>query len=283
VVPMDLLPGSLLSIGQFSRLSLISVRMLRHYDQCGVLAPVTVDPLNGYRLYAPAQLVPAARIRMLRDLGCSVAEIGELLPGFTDPVAVVPALRLLRARLQDDVATAQTRLREINRLITQFSEDSMPIPVERTILPAITVAALRAVIPSYAAEGDLWQRLVPSALGAGAVVVPGGLMGATFHDDAYREQDVDVEIWVQVRAPFEADGEVRCEDRPAQAVASALLQGSYEGMAAATEAVGTWVGAHDVRITGPLTNVYRVGPAENPDPEQWVTQICLPLGEGRRP
>ena len=52
----------MLQIGEFSRLSRISVRMLRHYDQVGLLKPAEQDVQTGYRRYAVSQLAEANRI-----------------------------------------------------------------------------------------------------------------------------------------------------------------------------------------------------------------------------
>ena len=59
----------MLQIGEFSRLSRISVRMLRHYDQVGLLKPAEQDAQTGYRRYAVSQLAEANRITVLRDWG----------------------------------------------------------------------------------------------------------------------------------------------------------------------------------------------------------------------
>lgn len=69
----------MLKIGDFSRLSRISVRMLRHYDEIGLLPPVHIDPDTLYRYYDERQLITAARIAALRDMGFGLSEIGELL------------------------------------------------------------------------------------------------------------------------------------------------------------------------------------------------------------
>ena len=68
----------MLQIGEFSRLSRISVRMLRHYDQVGLLKPAEQDAQTGYRRYAVSQLAEANRITVLRDLGFPIREIGRL-------------------------------------------------------------------------------------------------------------------------------------------------------------------------------------------------------------
>lgn len=59
----------MLKIGEFSKLSRVSVRMLRHYDELGLLAPSEVDPMTGYRYYSERQLIAAGRIAALRALG----------------------------------------------------------------------------------------------------------------------------------------------------------------------------------------------------------------------
>ena len=69
----------MLKIGEFSKLSRVSVRMLRHYDEVGLLAPSEVDPMTGYRYYSERQLITAGRIAALRALGFGLSETRELL------------------------------------------------------------------------------------------------------------------------------------------------------------------------------------------------------------
>lgn len=59
----------MLKIGTFSKLSRLSIRMLRRYDDLGLLQPVHTDPFTGYRYYREEQLTTAGRIAALRDMG----------------------------------------------------------------------------------------------------------------------------------------------------------------------------------------------------------------------
>ena len=84
---------TLLSIGEFSSLARLSVRMLRHYDAHGVLVPAQVDPVTGrrryspaQRRYSPAQFEDAAHVRRLRDIGVGVSAI----PAPSPPAAPRP-------------------------------------------------------------------------------------------------------------------------------------------------------------------------------------------------
>ena len=69
----------MIKIGDFSKLSRISIRMLRHYAETGLLAPEKIDPFTGYRYYSEAQLPIANRITALKDMGFGLSAIGEIL------------------------------------------------------------------------------------------------------------------------------------------------------------------------------------------------------------
>jgi DNA-binding transcriptional MerR regulator len=68
-------------IGEFSRLTGLSVKALRHYDDLGLLRPAVVDPDTGYRWYAGEQVRVALRVRRLRELDLPLGEIKRLLSG----------------------------------------------------------------------------------------------------------------------------------------------------------------------------------------------------------
>ena len=64
----------MLKIGEFSKLSRVSIRMLRRYNEVGLLLPAETDPITGYRYYSEDQLPAAGRITALRDMGFSLAD-----------------------------------------------------------------------------------------------------------------------------------------------------------------------------------------------------------------
>ena len=69
----------MLRIGDFSKLSRISIRMLRHYDEIGILHPECVDDFTGYRYYSESQLPLAGKIQALKSLGFGLSVIKEIL------------------------------------------------------------------------------------------------------------------------------------------------------------------------------------------------------------
>src|SRR5262252_6493251 len=67
--------STLVGIGDFSRMTFLSVKALRHYHEVGLLAPAEVDPDSGYRRYDVGQVPTAQVIRRLRELGMSLDEV----------------------------------------------------------------------------------------------------------------------------------------------------------------------------------------------------------------
>lgn len=145
----------MLKIGDFSRLSRMSVRMLRHYDELGLLTPLHTDPASGYRYYSPAQLSRANRIRAFRDMGFGLQSIGLLLQQGDDKDAIRAQLYAQRAALQTQLETTRRQLRLLEGALSQLRKDDFSLQYNVTLkqLPAMPVASVRGQLPSYAEEG----------------------------------------------------------------------------------------------------------------------------------
>jgi len=271
-------PGEhLLSIGEFSRLSRITIRMLRHYDEHGVLHPTRVDAFSGYRLYSPDLLRAAGRIRDLRDVGLRVDELAACALVLDDPAALQPVLEGQRVRLLTDAATVADRVRGVDRLLTELEVPLMPVEITHRTIPARTVASVRDIIPGYQDEGLLWERLMAGLAATGGRVAPSPLTVAVFHDDAFVESGPDVEVQLDVTGPVAPTGDLRVLDVPEQQVVVGALRGGFAGIGSVMEAIAQWVDERGYAYAGPMFNIYVVGPSDEPDPARWVTDVCAPV------
>src|SRR5436853_7695663 len=97
-------------IGTVARLGQVSVRTLRHYDNLGLLKPVHVDPVTGYRSYTPDQVLQLHRILVLRDLGVPLSEVGRLLDDDVTVEQLRGILRLRQAEARVRLATQTEQL-----------------------------------------------------------------------------------------------------------------------------------------------------------------------------
>jgi DNA-binding transcriptional MerR regulator len=92
--------NEMLKIGEFSRLSQVTVKTLHHYDEIGLLKPSQTDPFTSYRYYALDQLPRLHSIMALKELGLSLDEIAQVLLEDLPPEQIRGMYRLKRAELQ---------------------------------------------------------------------------------------------------------------------------------------------------------------------------------------
>lgn len=112
------------SIQEVARLSGVTARTLRYYDEIGLLRPAYVGS-NGYRYYEQEQLLRLQHILVLRELGLDLATIASVVDG-GDQLA---ALREHRDRLRREHDQLGALLRTVTATITHI-EEGTPMPAE---------------------------------------------------------------------------------------------------------------------------------------------------------
>src|SRR4249919_3466947 len=103
----------MIRIGDFSKLSQVSIKTLRYYDEMGLFKPINVDRFTGYRYYSASQLPRLNRILALGDLGLSLDQIAQVLDEGVSPKQLRGMLRLKRTQLQQHIAGEQARLARV--------------------------------------------------------------------------------------------------------------------------------------------------------------------------
>lgn len=269
----------MLKIGEFSKLSRVSIRMLRHYDEIGLLTPETIDPFTGYRYYREAQLITANRITALKNMGFSLAGISQLLACWDDQAALEGHLLAKRAEAMEEAAEAERRLRLLDTAIERLRKDDMTMKYDVTVktLPERYVASVRQVIPSYDREGDLWHIFVKETAHMGIQDGDPALCTGIYHDGEFKEADVDVEIQKTVKGTYPDTEHVKFKTVPAARVASATFKGGYDQIGEVHEAVAAWVEDNGYAFDGLFFNIYHVSPHETRDPGEFVTEVCYPV------
>src|SRR5215471_5798420 len=106
-------------IGDFSKLTRVSVKALRFYDEMGLLKPTYVDRDTGYRYYSAALLPRLNRILAFKELGFSLGEIGHLLEGNLPADRVRKLLESRRAELERKIERERERLAEVEAWLAQ--------------------------------------------------------------------------------------------------------------------------------------------------------------------
>src|SRR3954447_16571025 len=139
-----------LSIGDFSRMTYLSVKALRHYHDVGILEPAEIDPATGYRFYLPSQVGVAQMIRRLRDLGMPLDEVRTIMQAPDDATRDQTLVAHLQ-RMEQQLAETQQTVASLRTLLQQQPET---LKVDRRHISSTTALAITDDVA--AAEAVAW-------------------------------------------------------------------------------------------------------------------------------
>lgn len=269
----------MLKIGDFSKLSRISIRMLRHYDEIHLLAPKHIDTYTGYRYYDENQLPLAARITALKDMGFSLLTISELLKQYNQLDFLKQHLFFKQMELKEKKEQLERQLFLITTMINKIGEDEnfMNYNVTLKTLPERYVASVRKIIPDYSQEKILWDILMKETQSLAIKPSNPCYTLAIFHEEGYKETDVDVEIQKSVIGAYKNTENVIFKTVPPIQIASATYKGSYEKVSAVNEAVANWIVTNGYEFDGLSFCIYHVSPHETENSDELVTEVCYPV------
>lgn len=269
----------MLKIGDFSKLSRISIRMLRHYDELGLLKPESVDDFTGYRYYSAGQLSLAGRITMLKNMGFSLAAITEIINQYNNADTLRQYLQVKYAEVREQAQETAERLRLLETTISRLGKDELMMKYDVVVkeLPQRYVASLREIIPNYEAEGMLWGKMMGEIAPQNLEYANPCYSIAVFHDPGYKENDVDIEIQISVSGKHQDTENVRFKVVEPTLIASVTFQGGYDRLTEINETIGNWISDSDYEFDGAMFNIYHVSPAMDKNPDNWVTEVCYPV------
>jgi DNA-binding transcriptional MerR regulator len=269
----------MIRIGDFSKLSRVSIKTLRYYDEMGLLKPVEVDHFTGYRLYEYSQLTTLHRILALKDLGFSLEEIRELLADGLSPEQMRGMLKLREAESRQRVREETERLQRIEARLRQIEQENNMSNYDVVIksVDAIKVASVRDVVPTPPEQGCLWHEL--DGYLAMNRVRRAGTCFTLYHDDEYKEREWDLEVCEPISDDLKGSRRVTVQELPAVPVmACTIHNGPFVTINEAYQAIGKWIASNGYHIVGPCREVY-LKPAKNGgqnDPKT-VTEIQFPV------
>ncbi|MBW4423937.1 MAG: MerR family transcriptional regulator [Nostoc desertorum CM1-VF14] len=269
----------MLKIGDFSKLSLVTVKALRLYDQLGLLKPAHIDHFTGYRYYSANQLPRLNRILALKDLGFSLEQIAKLLEDNLPSDQIRGMLRLKQAELQRLVEEEHARLLRVEVRLKQIEQDdSMPnYEVVLKKVEPIKVVSIREILPDYPSVGSLYDELLGYLKQQGAK--EGSYYAGIWHDPGYKESDVDGEAVLSIESSVQGNERIKVYELPGwETIACLVHNGSYNTINQAYAALVSWIEANGYKIIGPNREVYIIG-GNQQDNDTYVTEVQFPVSK----
>ncbi|HIT76579.1 MAG TPA: MerR family DNA-binding transcriptional regulator [Candidatus Avipropionibacterium avicola] len=183
----------LMSIGELADRTGVSRRMLRHWDDLGLLEPAQVDPVTGYRRYAASQSGRVHAITTLRGWGFGLDEVGRLLEGDLTAERLLDLLRSGEQDLVDQVRTARASLTAVRRRIRSIERGVAMSATSLALqsLPALQIRGLRVEVGDETGIGHAVSELSAAV----RAVLPDAGLVRTYHG---RPDGGNIEVTVGV-------------------------------------------------------------------------------------
>lgn len=286
----------MLKIGEFSILTRISIYMLRHYNEIGLLIPAYIDETTGYRYYREEQLPAANRLQALKSMGMSLEMIKKTLTQWEDTEGLKNTLSILSAKKKEEIKRLQSQLLTIETALENIDHASClsvcSIAVKE--IPERYAACCRGLLREYNQEGILWDRLNEELVkqhvqpanpqfNTAALfsdIIAGNICDCNpennpSHIDSDRR--IDVEVQKAVIGKYRDTEDIKFKTIKPVTVAALTYQGGYYRLQEVNEAIAKWIADNNFELEGNIFNIYHTSPETESLTDNLITEVCFPI------
>ena len=270
-------------IGDFAKISQVSIHMLRHYDKIELFSPVHIDESTGYRYYSATQIPKLNRILVLKDLGFSLHQIRELLEKNLSTEELQGMLRLKESQIEQQIDEEHQRLMRVRARLRQISHEGEQ-PIHEVVMREIPEnhylstgwitqpdEALSALV------GEMLETLRPTG------VLQGEELYVVIHAPPTRKLHHNVELGFVISengpAEYQLPSGQLLKKRilPAEpAMATTVHSGPRCEVEYGYASLCSWIEAQQLDACGYFREVYLNGTESNTDPEN-IVELQIPV------
>lgn len=265
-------------IGDFSKISRLSIKTLRYYHECGLLEPKHIEQDTGYRFYDGESLERTKIIYSLKELDFSLKDIKEILDNCVEDSELLSHMVEKHSDISRKITDFQEMQRKLEAFIqqtAQVEEVGMKESNNEIIckdVPEKIIASIR-FRGRYQEVGGYLKKLYKVS-GRYACGNPFSL----YYDSEYRDDDADIEICVPVKMPVSSD-EVRSRVLTASKVVAVIHRGPYENIGESYKVIFDHINMNKLMVQSPSREIYLRGPGLilPRSPKKFITEIQMPV------
>lgn len=262
------------TIGDFSKLCFISARMLRHYDSIGLVKPIKVDSMNGYRYYDSSQLDDIHKIEKLKHYGFTLSEIRSLLPLSEKQLEIQIAKRY--ESMKQQIQQMEYILRQMEADLHKKQEEITMVQNNYDVIimenPAQRVLGLKRTINITAEDihrllSDLKEEMKCKGLNQS------GPIQLVYLANEFSHEHMEVEAQIQVSGSHEDIKVI-----PAHTCIATTHHGPMRNIHHAYEAICRWLDKHpNYQMSGSSIERYIQSEPMVSSEEELVTGVLFPV------
>lgn len=288
----------MLKIGEFSRLSQVTIKTLHHYDELGLIKPAHIDPLTNYRFYTVEQLPRIHRIMALKEMGLSLEQIGIMLEKELSTEEMRGILHFKQSEIQQEMREAQRQLAMVEfrlRMIeaeVNFPELDVvmkrlePMRVLSFFDRTEVVLSLEDALAHRERMAGILKKAIADSVIQHTGVVIDIFLGETilpFHSPELGERQHEILLGVtetQEAVALEGIGQLKARNEPAVESAATLFLKQTSDLAGFVEPatlLRRWAIMHGYQPQGLMRFFHHRGPLQTNNSAEFVIEAQLPV------
>jgi DNA-binding transcriptional MerR regulator/effector-binding domain-containing protein len=264
------------SIGEFSKITGITVKALRFYHDKGLLVPDRVHEPSGYRYYSPTIVTRARAILHLKEMMVPLEAIGEILDSYDDEADLLSFFIQHRTQIASQIATLRGVTASLDQIIAQERKaqtmsNCNDFEVEEKDVDTLLIASIRW----RGKYGDCGKALsaLYSAFGRYACGKPMDL----YFDEDHKDDDADIETAIPIRKGTSVPG-ITVRELPGGKAISLIYKGPYELIGQAYGTLTLYARERQLNYLVPVRQIYRKGPGLIfKNPKNYLTELLFML------
>jgi len=268
----------LFSVGEFSKITGLSIKAIHLYHEKGLLTPAHIDAQTGYRYYDGRNVEQARTIRKLREMSFSLEEIKIVLGNFEDEVLLLDVLENKREQIRIQLSHLKGIAKLLDAIIASEKE-------AKTMAETNVVIQEKDLTPLLVA-GKRWKGRYQDAgtafaeLGKKLGRLLSGKPMNLYYDAEFKEDDADIQSCFPLRArPQKIPSGLLVQELPGGKFISMIHRGPYTEIGKSYERLFAYLHQKGLRAQLPSREVYLKGPGMifRGNPKNYVTEIQVPV------
>ncbi|HEY8910248.1 MAG TPA: MerR family transcriptional regulator [Desulfosporosinus sp.] len=259
-------------ISEFSKITSITVKALRYYDEQGILIP-SYRAENAYRYYDEHDFTRAQLVVLLRSLEFSISEIKDIFDNYDSVEDLAYYLKEKQGMIAERIKSEKELMKKIDLYLEPNQQEvgSMDYKIEVKEFEAVTVATIRFK-GRYSDVGKYIGTIYKSVRAKTA-----GAPFNCYYDDDFKEI-ADIELCVPTKG-LVVGKDITAKLLPKIKAICTMHIGSYETLNLAYKTLLDYSKKHGIDCKLPTREIYHKGPGMvfKGNPNKYVTEIVIPF------
>jgi DNA-binding transcriptional MerR regulator/effector-binding domain-containing protein len=262
------------SIGEFSRITSLSIKSLRLYHEKEILVPNAVDHFTNYRYYNENNIETAEIIKMLKEYDFSLAEIKIILDECDDESELIDQLVKKKVEIEKKINQYKSVSRSIELIIKKETESKMKTQNEFEIEEKEVETILIAGYRMRGKYQDIGKGFTILGKNLGKEI--NGKAMNLYYDGEFKEDDADFEPCFPVRKGKSENGISLRELKGGKCV-SLIHKGPYDNLGESYKKIFSYINNKKYKTILPTREVYIKSPGMifRGNPNNYLTEIQI--------